>query len=745
MENNDITYFGKTNFRGKEHTFGIKREDRRRHMYVIGKTGMGKTTLLENMIISDIISGQGLAVVDPHGDLAEEILNFIPANRVNDVIYFNPADIDYPIAFNVMEHVDPKYRHLIASGLIGVFKKIWADSWGPRLEYLLRNTILALLEYPDSTLLGVPRLLIDEDYRKKVVSKISDPVVKTFWTDEFTKYSKQFTVEAISPIQNKVGQFLSSSLVRNIVSQPHSSIDMRDIMDNKKILIVNLSKGRIGEDYSALLGAMLITKIQLAAMGRVDTPEEERKDFYLYVDEFQNFATDSFAGILSEARKYRLDLIVAHQYIGQLEETVSDAIFGNVGTIISFRVGATDAEFLEKEFEPIFMMNDLVNLAKYDMYLKLMIDGVSGDAFSATSLPPIQVTVKSDPEKIVRVSRERYTKKREEVEDKVARWSGYVKDEESGELRTDPSLPENIKVNHNSQGEKKERVDNREMWDAVCSTCGTGIKVPFQPDPARATYCKDCLLKVRQQTADGIKPSQPQADRPVVAPVEMAAPAIKAETASVSPVQSPVVAPVPVAPVPVAPASVPPTPSIPTPTLSSSPKSEALPVREAPQVVDREVIVEKKVQTATTIKKEVRETVVPKVEPKKITYDPQKMIEFYERKRLAAEGQKKQIVYREPSDIAPKETRKEEVRTVVAAPTKPKTQEAKKAAEVLPRMGKKQEVILPKSPVVKSQAAKPVFVPKVEKSAGNTESIPAGGVKKETREIKPGEVIRFDS
>jgi len=744
MENNDITYFGKTNFRGQEHVFGIKREDRRRHVYVIGKTGMGKTTLLENMIISDIINGQGLAVVDPHGDLAEEILNFIPANRVNDVIYFNPADIDYPIAFNVMEHVDPKYRHLIASGLIGVFKKIWADSWGPRLEYLLRNTILALLEYPDSTLLGVPRLLIDDDYRKKVVSKISDPVVKTFWMDEFTKYSKQFTVEAISPIQNKVGQFLSSSLVRNIVSQPHSSIDMRDIMDNKKILIVNLSKGRIGEDYSALLGAMIITKIQLAAMGRVDTPESERQDFYLYVDEFQNFATDSFAGILSEARKYRLDLIVAHQYIGQLEETVSDAIFGNVGTIVSFRVGATDAEFLEKEFEPIFMMNDLVNLAKYDMYLKLMIDGVSGDAFSATSLPPIEVTAKSDPEKIIRVSRERYTQKREAVEDRVARWSGYIKDEESGELRVDTSLPENIKVS-NSQGDKKERADNREMWDATCATCGSGIKVPFQPDPARPTYCKDCLLKIRQQTADGIKPASPQMARPAVAPVETKAPVVQAEI--VLPVQTPEAVPEvvqsPAIPLSQTPATASPVPVVAPPATTppvSQPTLVEASVVETPHVVNREVAVEKKVQIAAVVKEEVKETVVPKAEPKRPVYDPQKMIEFYERKRLAVEGQRNLVPRRESTDVSFKEARTERASPVSVAPFAPKTQEAKKAVEVSPSTAKKQEIILSKPPV-----AKPAFVPKVEKPVDRIESVAGGSTNKETKEIKPGEVIRFDS
>jgi len=728
MEKNDITYFGKTNFRGQEHVFGIKREDRRRHMYVIGKTGMGKTTLLENMIISDIQSGQGLAVVDPHGDLAEEVLNFIPPSRVNDVIYFNPADIDYPIAFNVMEHVDPKYRHLIASGLIGVFKKIWADSWGPRLEYLLRNTILALLEYPDSTLLGVPRLLIDDDYRKKVVSKISDPVVKTFWTDEFTKYSKQFTVEAISPIQNKVGQFLSSSLVRNIVSQPHSSIDMRDIMDNRKILIVNLSKGRIGEDYSALLGAMIITKIQLAAMGRVDTPEEERQDFYLYVDEFQNFATESFAGILSEARKYRLDLIVAHQYIGQLEETVSDAIFGNVGTIVSFRVGATDAEFLEKEFEPIFMMNDLVNLAKYDMYLKLMIDGVSGDAFSATSLPPIEITEKSDPEKIIRVSRERYTKKREEVEDKVARWSGYVKDEESGELRNEPSAP----------GEKKEKTDNREMWDAVCATCGTAIKVPFQPDPARATYCKDCLLKARQQPTESAKFSQPQIVQQPAAPVEAAAPVLQKET-EVPPSQSSIVTPI-MESAPVVAPSVPPA-SIHPQTLEVVPG--AMPKEEPVRMESGETVAEKKTQPIDVLKKESAEAVAPKIEQKKFSYDPQKMIEFYERKRLAAEGRRKQIASRETANAVPQEMRTDEKITpaipIVSEPSAPEVTRINEIEEVFVAAVKKQEIILPKPRI-----AKPVAIPKRESPIIDTQNIPAGETKKEAKEIKPGEVIRFD-
>ncbi len=427
----DITYFAKTNFRNEDRVFGIKADDRRRHMYVIGKTGMGKTNLLENLAIQDIQHGHGVAFIDPHGDTAEKLIRAIPPSRINDVIYFNPSDQDFPVAFNVMEHVSPEYRHLVASGLVGVFKKIWADSWGPRLEYILRNAILALLEYPGSTLLGVMRILVDKEYRKRVVDKVTDPVVKSFWVDEYTKWNDRVLQEVIAPIQNKVGQFLSSSLVRNIVGQTVSSFDVRDIMDKRKILIMNLSKGRIGEDNSALIGAMMITKIQLAAMGRVDIPEDNRQDFYLYVDEFQNFATESFGNILSEARKYRLNLVLANQYILQIEESVRDAIFGNTGTIISFRVGATDAEFLEKEFSPIFLATDIVNLEKYHIYLKLMIDGISGDAFSATTLPPIDIPESDDnAEKVIRISRERYAAKKQDVEDKIRRWTGILTDEE---------------------------------------------------------------------------------------------------------------------------------------------------------------------------------------------------------------------------------------------------------------------------------------------------------------------------
>jgi hypothetical protein len=429
MENdNDITLFAKTNFRNKEVSFGIRRDDRRRHMYIIGKTGMGKTTLIENMVIQDIQNGCGVAFVDPHGDSVEKVLNYIPSNRINDVVYLNPADTDFPIAFNPLEFVGEKYKHLVASGLMGVFTKIWAGVWSARMEYILNNTILGLLDSPGNTLLGIARMLVNKSYRKKIVDNIKDPVVKSFWVDEFANYNDKFRNEAIAPIQNKVGQFLSSAIIRNMVGQTKSSIDLREIMDSQKILLINLSKGRIGEDSSALLGAMLITKMQLAAMSRVDVPEEERRDFYLYVDEFQNFATESFANILSEARKYRLNLIVAHQYIGQLvadkkNTVVRDAIFGNVGTLICFRTGADDAEFLEKEFDPTYLLNDLVNLTKYHVYLKLMINGVSSTPFSATTLPPIAVATGNE-QKVIDVSRERYANKREVVEEKINKWMG---------------------------------------------------------------------------------------------------------------------------------------------------------------------------------------------------------------------------------------------------------------------------------------------------------------------------------
>lgn len=411
----DLTIFAETNFRDQVSTFGIKADDRRRHVYAIGKTGMGKTNMLENMVLSDMAAGRGLAVVDPHGDFIETVLDHIPPNRVDDVIVFNPADRDFPIALNILEKVDRDAKPLVASGIVGVFEKIYGHSWGPRLEHILRNTILALLDYPDSTLLDVPKLLADAKFREDVVTHIEDPVVRNFWTDEFANYTDRQRVEAIAPIQNKVGQFLASATIRNVIGQKHTAINIREVMDDGKILLLKLSKGELGEDAAALLGAMLITKMQLAAMSRADVPEEQRRDFYLYVDEFQNFATQSFANILSEARKYRLNLAIANQYVAQMPEEVRDAVFGNVGTIISFRVGAADATWLVKEFEPVFLETDIVNLDKYHIYLKLAVDGVTNAAFSAKTIP-LPATTTNHREQAIAQSRERYANARDDVE-----------------------------------------------------------------------------------------------------------------------------------------------------------------------------------------------------------------------------------------------------------------------------------------------------------------------------------------
>ncbi|HEY8108991.1 MAG TPA: type IV secretion system DNA-binding domain-containing protein [Patescibacteria group bacterium] len=413
-----LTIFAETKFRDKVEKFGIKHDDRRRHVYAIGKTGMGKTHMLETMVLSDMQAGRGLAVVDPHGDFIESVLDHIPQSRVDDVIVFNPADRDHPIAFNILEKVDKDAKPLVASGVVGVFEKIYGHSWGPRLEHILRNTILALLDYPDSTLLDVPKLLANDKFRQDVIKHIEDPVVRNFWVDEFGNYAERQRVEAIAPIQNKVGQFLASTTIRNIVGQKHTAINMREAMDTGKIILLKLSKGELGEDASALLGAMLITKMQLAAMSRANVVESERRDFYLYVDEFQNFATQSFATILSEARKYRLNLAIAHQYVSQMPEEVRDAVFGNVGTIISFRVGAADAAWLVKEFEPVFEETDIVNLDKYNVYLKVAIEGVTGNAFSARTIPlPSQTTPYRD--QVIKQTHEHYSQPRAAVEAEI--------------------------------------------------------------------------------------------------------------------------------------------------------------------------------------------------------------------------------------------------------------------------------------------------------------------------------------
>ena len=393
MDPNHITYFGETDARNKKIKFGIKAKDRLKHVYVIGKTGMGKSTILENMAIQDIQNGNSIAFVDPHGGTAEKLLEYVPEHRIKDVVYFAPFDIDYPISFNVMEDIGAEKRHLVVSGLMSAFMKLFGEeSFSDRMEYILQNTILALLEYPGATMLGINKMLVDKEYRNKVIANISDPSVKTYWTKEYAGYTERFAAEAIPAIQNKIGQFTSNPLIRNIIGQEKSSFDFRDIMDKGKIMIINLSKGRVGESNANLIGSMLITKIYLAAMSRADNNEQELAklpNFYLYVDEFQSFANKSFADILSEARKYKLNLTIAHQYIEQMEEEVRDAVFGNVGTMVTFRVGAFDAEVLEKEFAPTFEAADLVNLGIYQIYLKLMIDGVSSQPFSAKGMAPI--------------------------------------------------------------------------------------------------------------------------------------------------------------------------------------------------------------------------------------------------------------------------------------------------------------------------------------------------------------------
>lgn len=475
----DVVYFAKTNFRNSLRKFGIKTDDRRRHVYVVGKTGMGKTTLLENMILSDIYAGHGCCFVDPHGDVAEKLIDFIPSWRINDVVYFNPSDIDHPIGFNILEAVDANMKHLVASALMSVFKKIWENVWSARMEYILNNTILALLDTPGSTLLGVNRMLSDKDFRLEIVKNIQDPIVKQFWVTEFAAYDAKFASEAVAPIQNKIGQFLSSSVIRNIVAQAKSSINIREMMDNQKIFIINLSKGRIGEDAMRLLGGMLITKMQVAAMERVNVPEKEREDFYLYVDEFQNFAVESFAGILSEARKYRLNLVMAHQYITQLSEEVRDAVFGNVGTMITFRVGSPDAVFMENEFMPRFTPEDIINLPKAAVYLKLMIDGVASQPFSAMTLPPIAQRTGS-LQRVVEQSRERYSGNRQMIEERVAVWSGFGAGVDVEKMIATVTQA------------KKDAKKARFSHEYTCTRCGKTFSLPVELDRNRPIYCEDC-------------------------------------------------------------------------------------------------------------------------------------------------------------------------------------------------------------------------------------------------------------
>ena len=419
----ELELLGQTTFREELKAFGIKKSDRRHHLYIVGKTGTGKSTLIKNMVIQDMRLGHGVALVDPHGDLVEDLLNFIPKERTNQVVYFNPADTSYPVAINILEAKGDDEKHLVASSLVSVFKHLWKDFWGPRLEHILYNCVLALMDTPGQTLLGVYRMLVDEAYRKSIVVNIKDPIVKMFWVEDYENYDLRFQKEIISPVQNKVGQLLSSPQMRNIVGQPKSSVDFGFVMDQKRILLANLSKGKIGEDKSNLLGSAIVTKMYLAALERQNLPEEIRKDFYLYIDEFQNFSTDIFPSILSEARKYRLNLNLAHQYLYQLPESIKHAVFGNVGTVISFRVRSYDAKELAEEIKPVFSGEDLENLDNHHIALRLLIDGKMSPAFSAITMPPLKPKGhEAERETVLRISRERYATPRDIVEEKLQSW-----------------------------------------------------------------------------------------------------------------------------------------------------------------------------------------------------------------------------------------------------------------------------------------------------------------------------------
>ncbi len=424
----DISLFGVTNFRGDNSVFGMWREDRGRHIYLLGQTGTGKSGALELLTLSDIYYDQGFAVIDPHGDYAQHVLSFIPPRRIDDVVYFNPADTQHPIGFNPLEITDSTLKGHISSELVGVLKRLFAESWGPRLEYILRYTLLALLDYPNATMLDITRMLTERKFRENVIGYIDDMVVKNFWVTEFASWNDKFASEAVAPVLNKVGAFTANPMIRNIIGQPKSTFNLRQIMDQGKILIVNLSRGLMGEDNAGILGAMMVTKIQLAAMGRANVPEAERRPFYLYVDEFQNFATDSFATILSEARKYNLNLTVANQYISQMAEPVRDAVFGNVGTIVTFRVSPDDAPFLVKYFEPQFEAGDLIAQHARYFVITMIINGEKAAPFSAKTLN-LPDTPSDSTAEIIELSRERYAQDKSVVEEIVRRAAGLASDQ----------------------------------------------------------------------------------------------------------------------------------------------------------------------------------------------------------------------------------------------------------------------------------------------------------------------------
>ena len=389
LGNPDISYFATTNGRSPHRTFGIKQADRLFHTYAIGKTGTGKTTLLETLALQDMVRGRGVTVIDPHGDLAERLVAQVPPCRENDLIYLNAPDITQPYGYNPLRRVQADKIPLAASGLMEAFKKLWDEAWGVRMEHILRNTLYALIECGDATLPDILRMLTDKSFQREVLARVKNEQVRAFWAKEFSQYNPRYRQESIAPIQNKVGAFLADPRLYRMFTNPPVDIHFRKIMDEGKILIVNLAKGRLGEDSANLLGALLVTTLGLAAFSRADVEEHNRPDYHVFIDEFQSFTTLSVANMVSELRKFHVGLVLAHQHLYQLEPEVRHAVLGNVGTIISFRLGPEDARIFAREFEPVFVPLDLVNLPNHDIYLKLMIDGTPSQPFSATTLHPV--------------------------------------------------------------------------------------------------------------------------------------------------------------------------------------------------------------------------------------------------------------------------------------------------------------------------------------------------------------------
>lgn len=421
MNNQSHITIGERHGWGQSQPFGISAADQRQHIYIIGKTGSGKTTLLRNLIVQHIALGHGVGLIDPHGDLAEELLHHIPPHRADHLVYFNPGDLEFPIGLNLLANIAPDDRPLVSSGIVGAFKAIWRDSWGPRLEYILYNAVSALLDCRNATLLGVNRLLTDKKFRTTVIRQIKDPFIRSFWAEEYENYDERFQREAIAPIQNKLGQFLLNPVVRNILGQVKTKVSFPFIMDNQRLFIANLSKGKLGHDKANLLGSLLTTQFQLGAMARANQPESERVDFYLFIDEFQNFSTDAFASILAEARKYRLCLILSHQYIDQLPLPIRQAVFGNVGTLIVFRIGHADAEIMEGEFGKTYQASVLADLDRYEVVVKLLEDGTNATPFRAKMLPPSENRI-GRKDKLIARSRERFATPRRKIDEKLNRW-----------------------------------------------------------------------------------------------------------------------------------------------------------------------------------------------------------------------------------------------------------------------------------------------------------------------------------